>query len=159
MDLTATTDMKRIYVNTSFQLVNYLWHVLQQNSGLIIVSLFQMKKSNQNLWKCFKPNIYKTFPNLYPVFTFFILNIVTRGNTSGGHYLWRIWDVKISYCWGVIKTLLMWRTTLLLADCAWEKSCLRRKVFRRNQLHRHASFCVGDAEDFSSALHPPESNQ
>ena len=156
MDLSASTDMKRIYVNTSFQLVNYLWHVLQQNSGLIIVSLFQMKKSNQNLWKCFKPNIYiniKPFP------------ISTQSSLSLGHYLssgqylWRIWDVKISYCWGVIKTLLTWRTTLLLADCAWEKSCLRRKVFRRNQLHRHASFCVGDAEDFSSALHPPESNQ
>ena len=34
-----------------------------------------------------------------------------------------MWEVKISYCWGVIKILLMWRTTLLLADCTWGDLC------------------------------------
>ena len=171
MDLTATTDTKRIYVNTSFQLVYHSWDVLLYNTGLIIGSLFQLKKirprrnvSGQILI------MIKTFPisSQSKLSIFLILEHVRTfcGNIwVEGYNLWRIWDVKISYCWGVIKTLLIWRTTLLLADCAWDKSYLRRKSFKKSWkcfsdfgqcLHRHASFCAGDDEDFSSALRPPE---
>ena len=87
-------------------------------------------------------------------------------------YLWRMWDVKISYCWGVIKILLMWRTTLLLADCTWGDLCQKggysfssrvfttiwRKTFYfslRRLLPRCASSGDGGAEDFSWALRLP----
>ena len=84
-----------------------------------------------------------------------------------------MWEVKISYCWGVIKILLMWRTTLLLADWTWGDLWSRRRIFLVNfykyyrrlfpfhkdewsrLLPRCASDGDGGAEDFSSALHLP----
>ena len=158
--------MKRIYVNTSFQLVNYLWGVLLQNSYWKLSRFF-------NRWKSFKKRKATR----------------TSVNISQSRMLWLslFWILEyclISFCRNHMKrpqpVANMWCEDLVLLRSHQDlanvthhlvagRLSLRSVLCEKLQfcfpkgfsdfalcLHRHASFCAGDAEDFSSALHPPE---